>query len=184
MSDPRMNRCVACLVQLQCSSLTSWSLKFRNVTWTANLILSWWWMTNPPFLYSGPWAIETFAPQSSQCVEVWEDTMPFRIPCQRGNFHWRRLQPLLGFWKYCVWLLMVWHWDLWYAWPPFHAGYLFGCSDCCFCCCHGLDMPRCLKDRLIIQCFSKVGSLFSALMRWLQTSLLAWWFGLGIDCVW
>ena len=134
-------------------------------------------MTNPPFLHSRPWAMETIAPQHSHWVWRLGGVLQYRrcntslnsmsesqVPLTYRNLVESVATSLFfGFSEWCVWLLLVL--DLWCAWALVHAGYLWTLGLLF------LLLPWCGYASLLSRRFVW---FFSAQMRWLQhlTSLV------------
>ena len=186
--------CVATTVKLSCDEsqdvhairlwyycVSSWCRSKPTVLGSSNLNTSCRWMTTTPSCsHSRAWAMEHLAPQHSQCVGRLGAVRQYRR-CnasldsifQRGKFH-RRI--LVGFAVTCL-FLGFWEWYVYCAagigsvmrWSScsWSMKAIFGCSDCCFCCCHGLGMLSYLKGRLIFQCSNEMSAniLTSLLIR-------------------
>ena len=97
---------------------------------------------------------------------------------KRGKFHWRSLVGFaatclfLGFWEWCVWLLLVL--NLWCAWAHVHVDYLWTLRLLLLLL-SWLGMLSCLTGCLIFQYTNEMAA--NIFTRW-----VIW--RCGIDCVW
>ena len=125
-------------------------------SWSSNLIAAWRWMTNPPFLHSSLCPLKNLAPQPSQWMRRWGGVCPtiskmqfisefYTREASSFDVTWWGLQPLACFLAsehgaigWC------WYW-ICNALELLFMQTIFGYSDYCFCCYHGLGMLSCLK---------------------------------------